>query len=140
MITISELDHIVLNVADIDRSLHFYGDLLGMEKLRVEEFKAGKVPFPSLRVTGDTIIDLFPPNMADDARSEPATESRRDNLNHFCLVTDAPDLTSIRDELTAAGYPTQEPVERWGARGVALSIYLKDPDGNTLEIRTYNHQ
>jgi catechol 2,3-dioxygenase-like lactoylglutathione lyase family enzyme len=137
MITITEMDHIVLNVADVDRSLHFYGDLLGLELLRVEEFRAGKVGFPSVRITADTIIDLSPIKPAG-GQAPPAPEARLENLAHFCLVTDAPDLTTVRDELAAAGFPSHiGPVDRWGARGTALSIYLKDPDGNTVEIRTY---
>lgn len=138
MIRITELDHIVLNVADVDRSLQFYGDLLGLELLRVEEFRAGKVGFPSVRITGETIIDLSPLKSAE-GQAAAAPEARRENLNHFCLVTDTTDLVAVRDELAAAGFPAhQGPVDRWGAHGTALSIYLKDPDGNTVEIRTYN--
>ena len=131
---IVEMDHIVLNVADVDRSLHFYCDLLGVEPERVDEFRAGKAPFPSVRITEDTIIDLFPPKMA----GSPPVEGRRENLNHFCLVVDSDDLIAVRDQLATADHPSQEgPVRRWGARGNALSIYLKDPDDNTVEIRTY---
>ena len=132
---IVEMDHIVLNVSDVDRSLHFYCDLLELEPERVEEYRAGKAPFPSVRITPDTIIDLFPPRMADSA---PAAEGRRENLNHFCLVVDTDNLLDVRDKLATAGFPSHEgPVNRWGARGNAVSIYLKDPDGNTVEIRTY---
>ena len=59
-IKVTELDHIVLNVGDIDRSLKFYTDVLGLQAERLDEFKAGKVGFPSVRINGDTIIDLFP--------------------------------------------------------------------------------
>jgi catechol 2,3-dioxygenase-like lactoylglutathione lyase family enzyme len=52
-------DHIVLNVADIDRSLNFYTEVLGLPGERVDEFKAGKVRFPSVRINAATIIDLF---------------------------------------------------------------------------------
>lgn len=136
MISISGLDHIVLNVADVDRSLHFYRDLLGLKPERLEEFRAGKVPFPSVRISAETIIDLFP------ARPDaPPAEDRRENLNHLCLVTDAEDLRAVRDELAAAGFPSRDdPGVRWGARGNALAIYLNDPDGNTVEIRTYRGQ
>ena len=59
-IKISELDHIVLNVSDIDRALDFYMRVLGLSGERVEEFKAGTVGFPSVRINPRTIIDLFP--------------------------------------------------------------------------------
>ncbi|HEX5606554.1 MAG TPA: VOC family protein, partial [Candidatus Binatia bacterium] len=59
-IKISELDHIVLNVSDIHRSLDFYTRVLGLSGERVEEFEAGTVGFPSVRINQRTIIDLFP--------------------------------------------------------------------------------
>jgi catechol 2,3-dioxygenase-like lactoylglutathione lyase family enzyme len=63
-INIIELDHIVLNVGDIDRSLKFYTEVLGLKGERVDEFRAGKVSFPSVRITDQTIIDLFPVKIA----------------------------------------------------------------------------
>ena len=60
MFKITAMDHIVLNVPDIDRSLAFYIDVLGLEPERLEEFRQGKVPFPSVRVSAETVIDLFP--------------------------------------------------------------------------------
>lgn len=133
MIKVVEMDHIVLNVRDTDRSLHFYCGLLGLTPERVEEFRAGKVPFPSARISADTIIDLFPTR--PDAAPIP---ERQGNLNHLCLVVDTDNLEGVRDYLAANGHPSQEgPVHRWGAHGTALSIYLKDPDDNVVEIRTY---
>ncbi len=72
-IKITELDHIVLNVGDIHRSLKFYTDVLGLQAERLDEFKAGKVGFPSVRINGDTIIDLFPTPGAGDAESDRET-------------------------------------------------------------------
>ena len=69
-IKITELDHIVLNVGDIHRSLKFYIEVLGLQAERLEEFKAGKVGFPSVRINGDTIIDLFPTGVADDLNKQ----------------------------------------------------------------------
>jgi len=59
-IKITDLDHIVLNVDDIEQSLKFYTEILGLSGERVDEFKAGKVGFPSVRINAATIIDLFP--------------------------------------------------------------------------------
>jgi catechol 2,3-dioxygenase-like lactoylglutathione lyase family enzyme len=53
---ITALDHIVLNVRDIERALKFYTQVLGLPGERVEEFRAGKVGFPSVRINSDTII------------------------------------------------------------------------------------
>jgi len=77
------LDHIVLNVTDVDAMVHFYVDVLQLAPERLEAYRKGEVPFPSLRIHPDTIIDLFPGRLWDRAgtgRSDPP------NLNHFCLA------------------------------------------------------
>jgi catechol 2,3-dioxygenase-like lactoylglutathione lyase family enzyme len=130
------MDHIVLNVTDIDRSLRFYTDVLGLAAERVDEFKAGKVGFPSVRINRDTIIDLFPVKVAAWAQDEQG--NREGNLNHFCLVVEREDFTTIIDYLKSYGVTLRQgPVSRWGARGRAMSVYFLDPDGNEIEIRCY---
>jgi catechol 2,3-dioxygenase-like lactoylglutathione lyase family enzyme len=134
-ITILELDHIVLNVSDIERSLKFYREVLGLKGERVDEFRAGQVGFPSVRVNEATIIDLFP---AERTTDKSATEKIDANLNHFCLVVGTDDFTGIVDYLQKNQIMIREgPVSRWGARGRATSVYFLDPDGNEIEIRCY---
>ncbi|CAM5640340.1 dioxygenase [Streptomyces spiroverticillatus] len=120
---VKDLDHLVLNVHDVERSLAFYTGVLGLEPLRVEEWRAGKVPFPSVRVTPTTIIDLF------------AHPRGKANVDHFCLTVDPLDWQEVIDsnlfEAVAGPFP------RFGARGDAQSIYIKDPDDNTVELRWY---
>lgn len=133
---ITELDHIVLNVSDIDRSLIFYTSVLGLQPERLEEFKAGKVGFPSVRINSGTIIDLFPTPASHAARKE--GEKSNGNLNHFCMVVGQDDFSGIVDHLNSNGVTIREgPVARWGARGRATSVYFLDPDGNEIEIRCY---
>jgi glyoxylase I family protein len=135
-IKVTELDHIVLNVGDIQRSLKFYTDVLGLQPERLDDFKAGKVGFPSVRINGDTIIDLFPTQGAEDVDNQ--AQKRRGNLNHFCMVVDRQDFSGIVDYLAQHGVSVREgPVSRWGARGRATSVYFLDPDGNEIEIRCY---
>ena len=135
-ITITGLDHIVLNVGNIDRSLKFYTEALGLRGERVDEFRAGKVGFPSVRINGETIIDLFPrENPVASSAPEFKTDS---NLNHFCLVVGADDFAGIVEYLREHGVDVHHgPVSRWGARGQATSVYFLDPDGNEIEIRCY---
>src|SRR5690606_28451274 len=117
------LDHIVLNVADVERSLAWYVELLGLEPERVDEWRAGSVPFPSVRVDAGCIIDLF-----DGAPSG-------ENLNHFCLVVDPGDPETIAAD---ARFDVHSgPVRRWGARGDGTSVYVRDPDGTIVELRSY---
>lgn len=118
------LDHIVLVVADVERSLAWYRDELGLAEERVEEWRAGRAPFPSVRIDASTVIDLLPGERHEGA-----------NLDHLCLVVRPEDL----DELVGSGRfdVLEGPVPRWGARGTGTSVYLRDPDGNVVELRCY---
>jgi glyoxylase I family protein len=134
-ITILELDHIVLNVGDIERSLKFYREVLGLKGERVDEFRAGQVGFPSVRINEATIIDLFPAERTSDKTGNVKVDG---NLNHFCLVVGTDDFAGIVDYLQKNQIMIREgPLSRWGARGRATSVYFLDPDGNEIEIRSY---
>ena len=135
-IRVQELDHIVLNVRDIDRSLKFYTETLGLKPERLDEFKAGKVSFPSVRITGDTLIDLFP--IKGHVASRNSGEKIDGNLNHFCMVIGTDDFSGVVEYLKEREIVVREgPVSRWGARGRATSVYFLDPDGNEIELRCY---
>jgi catechol 2,3-dioxygenase-like lactoylglutathione lyase family enzyme len=128
---ISALDHIVLNVEDVERSLEFYSGRLGLAAERVEAWRLGELPFPSVRVNDGTLIDLVKATSAAGTANTP-------NLAHFCLVTEGEDLSEISSQLTGAGLSIEQgPAIRSGARGDALSIYFRDPDRNLIEVRTY---
>ena len=125
-----ELDHIVLLVSDVERSLAFYSQTLGLPAERVERWRSGEVGFPSVRINPGTIIDLVKAPARD--------RERQPNLAHFCLVTDAENLEGAMQELGSAGVKVKlGPKRRSGARGDAMSIYFEDPDGNEIELRTY---
>lgn len=125
MLRIQAVDHLVLVVADVDRSVAWYRDVLDLEVLRHDEWKAGKVFFPSVRIDEGTIIDIVPGERGEG----------RGNLDHFCLVIDETDLEALR----ASGRfdVVEGPVTRWGARGDGLSLYVRDPDGTVVELRHY---
>ena len=135
-IRIMELDHIVLNVGDIDRSVKFYTEVLNLKPERLEEFREGKVGFPSVRINADTIIDLFPRRGVPTASN--GTGQTTGNLNHFCMVVGKEDFSGVVDYLKENGIEIlRGPVSRWGARGRATSVYFLDPDSNEIEIRSY---
>ncbi|MEV5516561.1 VOC family protein [Streptomyces flaveolus] len=119
-------DHLVLNVADVERSLAFYTGPLGLDPVRVEEWRDGKVPFPSVRVSPTTIIDLV---------EAPADGERGSNVDHICLVVEPLDWQQVVD--SGVFTVLDGPGERFGARGTAVSLYVEDPDGNTVELRWY---
>jgi catechol 2,3-dioxygenase-like lactoylglutathione lyase family enzyme len=125
LVKVSALDHIVLRCADVEKSLAWYCDLLGLAPERVEAWRAGEVFFPSARIDADTIIDLFPADGSEHG----------ENLDHFCVVVEPTDLGA----LAASGTfdVVSGPDTRWGARGDGTSLYVRDPDGNVVEIRHY---
>jgi catechol 2,3-dioxygenase-like lactoylglutathione lyase family enzyme len=115
------LDHVVFRCADIERSLSFYIDGLGLEGERVDDWRRGEAPFPSVRITPTTIIDLF--GGAPDGA----------NVDHVCLVIEPTDLDAL-----AARFPDARRADHlFGAQGYASSVYVHDPDGNTIELRCY---
>jgi catechol 2,3-dioxygenase-like lactoylglutathione lyase family enzyme len=121
-VQVHAFDHLVLRCADVEVTLAWYVDRLGLGPERVSAWRAGEVPFPSVRVDPGTILDLIP------ARG-PLEDGR---LDHLCLVVE--DLSPI----TAPEFDVIEgPVQRFGARGMATSIYVRDPDGLVVELRTY---
>ena len=126
------MDHIVLNVRDMGRVLEFYQNVLGLPAERLAEFRRGEVPFPSVRINTDTVIDLFPVAENDDEFAE------RSDLNHFCLVLSVQDMPVVMEHLKAHGVRIEEgPVTRWGAHGNGTSIYFRDPECRLVEVRCY---
>ncbi|MFC4149161.1 VOC family protein [Micromonospora mangrovi] len=122
-VRVTGFDHLVLTVADVERAIDFYCGTLGLEPVRVDQWQAGEVPFPSARVDSGTIIDLV---RGDRAGA---------NVDHLCLVVEPVDWQQVID---AGDFEVLVgPVPRFGARGSATSIYVRDPDGNTVELRWY---
>jgi catechol 2,3-dioxygenase-like lactoylglutathione lyase family enzyme len=123
MTSVSGLDHLVLNVADVRRSVAWYRDRLGLPVERFDEWERGEVFFPSLRIDEHTIIDLV------------EHERSGVNVDHLCLVLADADI----DALAASGDfdVVDGPADLWGARGMGRSVYVADPDGNRVELRTY---
>jgi catechol 2,3-dioxygenase-like lactoylglutathione lyase family enzyme len=118
---VTGLDHIVLKCRDVEASIAFYCHQLGLEPERVDEWRRGEALFPSVRVTPTTIIDLF------------GGEPDGSNLDHLCLVFEGDTLEALQ-----ARFPDGRRGDRlFGAQGLASSLYIRDPDGNTVELRTY---
>ncbi len=129
------LDHIVLNVQDMEKMLRFYTDTLQLAPERLDEYSSGRVPFPSIRLNPDTVIDLFPKKMwQENSRSK----HDHNNLNHFCISLSKDDWKNLLEKLKANDVDIEDgPVLRWGAHGTGRSIYFRDPEGNIVEARYY---
>jgi catechol 2,3-dioxygenase-like lactoylglutathione lyase family enzyme len=130
------LDHIVLNVEDDETIIDFYTKVLMLSAERLEDYRSGEVPFPSVRINLHTVIDLFPKKLWDqDILSGKGFR----NLNHFCLSLTQRDWEDLHGRLLNNRIPIREgPVQRWGAQGTGTSIYFTDPEGNTIEARFYS--
>lgn len=117
------IDHVVIVSPDPERLLGWYTEVLALEPVRADEWRRGEVPFVSLRVSPGTLIDLM------------AGERDGTNVDHVAIVVEDIDL----DAAVAAGAFAVEwpPMDLYGARGVGRGVYLRDPDGNRVELRTY---
>ena len=132
LVKITEMDHIVLRVKDVEVSLKFYCETLGMQSERVEQWKAGEVRFPSARLNADTIIDFF----ATD--QETITKDGVKNQDHYCMVIEPTDMDELKAKFEAMGVEIQAgPGNRWGSHGDGISLYIYDPDNNVVELRHY---
>ena len=128
MVHVQGLDHVVLSVKDVEGPLSFYHGILGMEALRVEEFRAGKVGFLSLRASGTPIIDLKKAKAPHEGV----------NVDHFALLIELTDMNALIVEPRAKGVLVNgQTGQRWGAQGRGPSVYIQDPDENTVELKRY---
>jgi catechol 2,3-dioxygenase-like lactoylglutathione lyase family enzyme len=129
------LDHIVLNTADVAKSAEFYKNLLTIELENWHEYLDNKVKFPSLRISETFIIDLFPPSMW----SNDGKKKCENNLNHFCLAVDTAQWQEIFNYVKQHDIAILKgPDVYFGAQGDGVSIFIKDPDENIVEIRKYS--
>ena len=123
MIALDHLDHLVLTVADLDRTIAFYRDVLG---LRVETFGAGRTAL----VFGRQKINLHLAGHEFEPKALRPTPGSAD----LCFIATTP-LDQVIEHLAASGVTIEEgPVRRTGAMGPIQSVYVRDPDENLIEI------
>ncbi|MER6468223.1 VOC family protein [Streptomyces collinus] len=134
------LDHVVLWVTDPVAAARFYQESVGLEPVRVDEFAAQKVSFPSVRVNDETILDLAPYGLAPRMDMLPGSaDSAGHPVNHVCLSLSPAGFDTLRARLAAHDVPmTDVGHDSFGARGPATrTFYFRDPDGNVIEARHY---
>ena len=132
LVKITEMDHIVLRVKDVEESLRFYTEILGMKSERVDQWRAGEIRFPSARINADTIIDFF------GSDQEPIGKEGVKNQDHYCMVIEKTDMEALKARFEAIGVDIQAgPGKRWGSHGDGISLYIYDPDNNVVELRHY---
>jgi catechol 2,3-dioxygenase-like lactoylglutathione lyase family enzyme len=116
-------DHLVLVSPDPERLVAWYRDELGLAPERLEEWRRKEVLFVSLRISPTFLIDVM------------EGERTGVNIDHVALLVEGVDL----DELAGSGRFEIEmgPADLWGAQGTGRGLYVRDPDGNRVELRTY---
>jgi len=135
------VDHVVLWTDDPLRAVEFYERIVGLAPVRVEEFRAGRAPFPSVRVSSESILDLMSRAAApvvDAMTGSDASAGQR--VNHVCLSMSEGEFTALRERLAAHDVPTSTMTQQsFGAQGLAPNaFYFRDPDENVIEARYYD--
>lgn len=128
--TLRNLDHVVLRVRDVEKSLQFYRDVLGCPVDKIQE----RVGLWQVRA-GESLIDLVPLDgpLGKMGGAGPGAEGR--NLDHFAIQIAPFDEAAIRAHLAAHQVEITDSGRRYGAEGDGPSIYLRDPDGNVVELK-----
>jgi len=129
-IEIRGLDHVVLRVSDLERSLRFYCEALGCR----EERRLADLGLVQLRA-GGSLIDLVDVQSPLGEKGGPAPGAQAHNMDHFALELDHFDEGALREHLASHGVEAGEVAERYGAKGYGPSLYILDPDGNTVELK-----
>ena len=128
--TVQGIDHVVLRVVDVEGVFRFYQDVLGC----AVERRKDDLGLIQLRA-GRSLIDLVDVNgeLGQKGGAAPGAEAR--NMDHFCLRIDPFDEAQIRAHLRAHGVEAGELATRYGAEGDGPSLYIQDPEGNTVELK-----
>lgn len=119
---IAGIDHVVVRVADLDRSIQFYCGVLGCRL----EWRRDDLALAHLRV-GASFVDLLA------GQALPSGSGR--NMDHLCLTVAGFNMEHVREHLILHGVEIGSAGERFGASGWGQSLYITDPDGNGLELR-----
>jgi catechol 2,3-dioxygenase-like lactoylglutathione lyase family enzyme len=128
---IAGLDHIVLRTANLESMLGFYRDVLGCA---VERDTGPGTGLVQLRA-GSALIDLVTVDGTLGKLGGGPPGTTENNLDHFCLQVDTLCEDHILKHLDEHGIAHSGFEKRYGAQGFGNSVYLQDPDGNTLELR-----
>ena len=127
---LKQIDHVVLRIRDLDASLRFYRDVLGCTLDKVQD----KIGLWQVRA-GSSLIDLVPLTGALGSLGGAGPQKEGRNVDHFAIEIDRFDETAIRAHLAFHNVTITDSGRRYGAKGDGPSIYVLDPDGNSVELK-----
>ena len=131
MIRIRAIDHIVLRTERVQEMVDFYCNVLGCTLERTLPEETG---LSQLRA-GEALIDIVGVHSELGRKGGEAPSVTGNNMDHFCLQIDPFEENELLEFLAAHGVDHSNFETRYGAQGFGPSVYIKDPDGNTVELR-----
>jgi len=131
---LQSLDHLVLRIVDEARMLAFYRDVLGA----CEERRLAEYGLVQLRA-GSALIDFVTVDGKLGRAGGAAPGATGRNVDHFCLRIEPFDAQALRVHLDRHGVAVEDVATRYGADGYGPSLYLRDPEGNTVELKGPPH-
>ena len=129
-INITMIDHVVIRANDLSKMLEFYRDILccqierNLDDLKLVQLRAG-----------NSLIDLLDAKGPLGQKGGGAPRADGHNMDHLCLQVEPWDLDDIQCHLEEHGVEIGDVASRYGALGNGPSIYIKDPEGNTVELK-----
>ncbi len=129
-INIRLIDHVVIRARDLDKMLVFYSVVLGC---RLER-GPGDIGLAQLRA-GDSLIDLVDVSAKLGRDGGQPPDRNAPNMDHLCLQVRPWNIDAIRAHLDKHGVEVGEVADRYGAGGSGPSLYISDPEGNTIELK-----
>jgi len=132
MLEVVGVDHVVLRTTKLKEMLIFYGDVLGC---KVERESSPEIGLTQLRA-GNALIDLVVVDSELGRLGGGSPTPTENNLDHFCLQLKSVSEEEIKSHLKSFGIEAGDFSKRYGAQGFGQSIYIKDPEGNVVELRS----
>ena len=141
-IDVVDFDHVALRVTDLEESLAFYRDLLGLSVRDRDRYEDGEVPYVAV-VAGGRHLHLVPTDDEGDGGRD--SSSFDVGGEHICLLVRSDEMETeaevedFLDQIEAAGYTVEadEPYKRYGAYGRDWAAYVRDPDGRRVELKCH---
>jgi len=131
MIKLRGIDHLVLRVVDVEKMIDFYTRVVGCKL----EWRRPALGLAHLRIGPTTLLDLVDVASEAGRKGGPPAGKEARNVDHFCLQVESLDVDATTAFLKSQGVEVGDLRSRFGAEGRSMTMYLTDPEGNTVELK-----